>query len=253
MIKQEFESITAELDSMRKQRDDYESKGAPQWHIHHERMLIVHVLVASQVNELNIIRRSLYDLEAQHGKVRQQYEEELNRLRSELAALPPKNNLTQPPLPNPPPSGLYVTQPPPPMAPAESLPVFAPQSSTGTFHSRERELNREKLRDRPMTVDRDARELEHKENSKERDFERDLDRSADYRDAKRMKTERIKNDRPGECRIMVQRLSTSPDTCLGRRPLQPLNSSKLHSQTTPCPATIPSSWRMLVPGTANDG
>src|SRR6267154_4461138 len=42
--------------------------------------------VASQVNELNIIRQSLYDLEAQHGKIRQQYEEEISRLRAELMA-----------------------------------------------------------------------------------------------------------------------------------------------------------------------
>src|SRR5580704_4505563 len=42
------------------------------------------VSVSSQVNELNIIRQSLYDLETQHSKVRQSYEEELNRLRSEL-------------------------------------------------------------------------------------------------------------------------------------------------------------------------
>jgi hypothetical protein len=43
--------------------------------------------VAGQANELNIIRQSLYDLESQHGRVRQQYEDELNRLRAELAAV----------------------------------------------------------------------------------------------------------------------------------------------------------------------
>lgn len=43
--------------------------------------------MASQVNEVNIIRRSLYDLESQHGKVRQHYEEELRRLRAEVASL----------------------------------------------------------------------------------------------------------------------------------------------------------------------
>lgn len=40
--------------------------------------------VTSQVNELNIIRQSLYDLEAQHGKIRQQYEDELTRLRAQI-------------------------------------------------------------------------------------------------------------------------------------------------------------------------
>ena len=38
------------------------------------------VLVASQINELNIIRQSLYDLESQHGKIRQHQEEEIARL-----------------------------------------------------------------------------------------------------------------------------------------------------------------------------
>lgn len=37
------------------------------------------------MNELNIIKQTLYELESQHSKVRQQYEEEVNRLRNELA------------------------------------------------------------------------------------------------------------------------------------------------------------------------
>ena len=35
------------------------------------------------MNELNIIRQSLYDLEAQHNKIRQHYEEEITRARAE--------------------------------------------------------------------------------------------------------------------------------------------------------------------------
>ena len=42
--------------------------------------------VASQVNELNIIRQSLYDLETQHGKIRQHYEEEIARARAAAVA-----------------------------------------------------------------------------------------------------------------------------------------------------------------------
>ncbi|KAG5352184.1 hypothetical protein C0989_003329 [Termitomyces sp. Mn162] len=43
--------------------------------------------VAHQVGEVSSIRRSLYDLEVQQAKVRQHYEDELRRLRLELAAL----------------------------------------------------------------------------------------------------------------------------------------------------------------------
>lgn len=67
-IRQEFEVLTSDMGLLRNQRDEYESK------------------VTSQINELNIIRQSLYELESQHGKIRQQYEEELSRLRAELHA-----------------------------------------------------------------------------------------------------------------------------------------------------------------------
>ena len=40
-------------------------------------------IVAAQVNELNIIRQSLYDLETQHGKIRSHYEDELQRVRAD--------------------------------------------------------------------------------------------------------------------------------------------------------------------------
>jgi len=42
--------------------------------------------VSSQVNELNIIRQSLYDLETQHEKIRRLYEEEVARARAESRA-----------------------------------------------------------------------------------------------------------------------------------------------------------------------
>jgi len=42
--------------------------------------------VSSQVNELNIIRQSLYDLETQHEKIRRHYEEEVARARAESRA-----------------------------------------------------------------------------------------------------------------------------------------------------------------------
>lgn len=39
--------------------------------------------MTSQANELNIIRQSLYDLEAQHNKIRLHYEEDISRMRAE--------------------------------------------------------------------------------------------------------------------------------------------------------------------------
>ena len=51
-----------------------------------KRPFFVLLAVASQVNELNIIRQSLYDLETQHGKIQQHYEEEITRARAESRA-----------------------------------------------------------------------------------------------------------------------------------------------------------------------
>ncbi|KAJ7634463.1 chromatin associated protein [Roridomyces roridus] len=82
-IKQEYELLTTELLQARTLRDEYEGK------------------VTSQINELNIIRQSLYELEAQHGKVRHQYEEEINHLRAENHALRQSQPHPAPPQPLP--------------------------------------------------------------------------------------------------------------------------------------------------------
>ena len=47
--------------------------------------IVFQFAVSAQVNELNIIKQTLYELESQHSKVRQQYEDEVNRLRADLA------------------------------------------------------------------------------------------------------------------------------------------------------------------------
>ncbi|KAJ7019869.1 chromatin associated protein [Mycena alexandri] len=67
-IKQEFEVLAGELNISRDQRERYEST------------------IASQADELEKIRQALHNLEAQHTKVRQQYEYELRMLRSEAHA-----------------------------------------------------------------------------------------------------------------------------------------------------------------------
>ncbi|KAJ7741190.1 chromatin associated protein [Mycena maculata] len=64
-VKQEFEVLASELTISRDQRERYEST------------------IAAQADELEKIRQALHDLEAQHNKVRQQYEYEVRMLRSE--------------------------------------------------------------------------------------------------------------------------------------------------------------------------
>jgi len=44
------------------------------------------------MTELTSVRRSLFDLEAQHGRVRQQFEEEVTRVRAELDAIRQQSN-----------------------------------------------------------------------------------------------------------------------------------------------------------------
>ncbi|KAK2464519.1 hypothetical protein APHAL10511_003498 [Amanita phalloides] len=71
IIRQEMETTSIELEKLRAQRDDYEKK------------------VNAQLHELSLLRRSFFDLENQHIKLRQQYEDEVNRLKSEMSRFRP--------------------------------------------------------------------------------------------------------------------------------------------------------------------
>ena len=148
--------------------------------------------MSSQVNELNIIRQSLYELENQHTKVQNKYEEDLGRMRSELLAL--RQSLSSAPGPPPPPhpmvgpgssSSLPLSGPPPPNS--------SHSSYAGDPFYRERDI-----RDR---IDRDGRmgdrDRDRERDLRDRDRDRDRDRLLDQRDAKRLKTDRLKSDRPG--------------------------------------------------------
>ena len=155
-----------------------------------------HVLfpVTSQINELNIIRQSLYELESQHGKIRQQYEEELARLRAELHAtrqgIPPGG----PPHPTVGP-GIAPSGPP---APPSSVPGVQPPTGPGSYsdpyYPRDRDRDRERDKDRERDRDRELRDRER--DPRDRDRERPPIEGS--RDPKRIKTERIKGDRPGK-------------------------------------------------------
>jgi general transcriptional corepressor TUP1 len=171
--------------------------------------------VSGQVNELNIIRQSLYDLEAQHGKVRQHYEEEISRLRSELAARPTAgiSHATVGPGSTGPP-GISGQ---PSVAPG----ILGPPSFNDPYYARDREprdrdrddRDRDRqARDRDRGPDRDSRvDRERGVGERER-VERERDRPIDQRDTKRLKTERIKTDRPGKIIfiIVISQLLTSP-------------------------------------------
>ncbi|KAJ7196468.1 WD40-repeat-containing domain protein [Mycena pura] len=134
IIKAEFELLSAEVAVARRERDECETA------------------LTVQVNELNLIRQSLYELETQHGKLRHQYEEDLARLRAELhgvrqAMVPPAH------------------RPPPVPMPDQRAP--------------ERDRDRDRERDR----------LLERERIPDRDRERMQDRERD-RDPKRLKAER---------------------------------------------------------------
>jgi general transcriptional corepressor TUP1 len=164
-IRSEFDVLASEVTVVRNQRDDFESK------------------VGSQVNELNIIRQSLYELEAQHGKVRQQYEEELVRLRSEVHALRQGTGV--------PPSGGHggaIVGPgsgPPSSISGGGVPPFNdPYFSRGDRGDRDRETRE---RERNERIERDQRERDPVR-------DRDRDRAVDTRDPKRLKLKSEKSD-----------------------------------------------------------
>lgn len=73
-LKNEFESLTHDLNMYKMQRDDYERK------------------LQAQLGELNTIQQTLYELERNHAKVKQQYEDEIVRLRRQLDMNPSAGN-----------------------------------------------------------------------------------------------------------------------------------------------------------------
>lgn len=110
-------------------------------------------LVNAQVNELNHIRQSLYELEAAHKAVRLRYEDEFARLTQELA-----NRPAAPPAGAPTPAAAYPSE-----------------------YERERE-EREREREHNRERDRIAREREREIRDRERELQREKDRDMRERD-----------------------------------------------------------------------
>lgn len=65
-LKNEFDSMTHDLNLFKMQRDEYDRK------------------LQAQLGELNTIQQTLYELERNHAKIKQQYEDEILRLRRQL-------------------------------------------------------------------------------------------------------------------------------------------------------------------------
>lgn len=223
--------------------------------------------MASQVNELNIIRQSLYDLESQHGKIRQHYEEEIARVRANTEVAAARSGLPtgiaslgasgsgnsgaggQVVGPGGPPSaGGAGSGGPLGIGGANQIAMPSGSGYGDPYYLREREREREQrerererermgdrererdrggdprerererdrererelrererererergdprdLRDRNL-IEREQRDLRERD-LRERERERERERLSDQRDPKRLKSERIKTDRP---------------------------------------------------------
>lgn len=156
-IRQEFEALSQDANLARSQRDDLENN------------------ISGQVNELNIIRQSLYELETSHAKMRQDYDAELARLRQENMLL--RQGAASGPPPTHPPAGLGLQSgkatpaerplPPPGQQPLPQPPPGGP--AFDPYFNRDRERERERDRER----DREAKRIKQ-ERRAERDRERPI-------------------------------------------------------------------------------
>eukprot|EP01121_Diplochlamys_sp_Union-15-3_P010343 TRINITY_DN2896_c0_g1_i2.p1 TRINITY_DN2896_c0_g1~~TRINITY_DN2896_c0_g1_i2.p1 ORF type:complete len:557 (+),score=115.02 TRINITY_DN2896_c0_g1_i2:92-1762(+) len=79
--KQEFEQLAQELTLCKRQRDEFELK------------------ITAQVQESQQIQQQIYEMDRTHKKIKQQYEEEIMRLRRQLEALGVSDNRGPPTLP----------------------------------------------------------------------------------------------------------------------------------------------------------
>ncbi|KAJ2936489.1 hypothetical protein H1R20_g603, partial [Candolleomyces eurysporus] len=118
VIRGEYEHLAGELGYVKGQKDEFEAKAH------------------SQMNELDVIRQSLYDLETQHGRLREQFEQELARLRAELRVARQQQASSS-------------ANPPPPA----NQPGAGGASGGGAAGGKDRERERERDRDRERIPD----------------------------------------------------------------------------------------------------
>ncbi|KAF8518386.1 WD40-repeat-containing domain protein [Hysterangium stoloniferum] len=169
-VRREFELVAQDINLLRNQRDEYDGK------------------IANQVNELNQIRGHIYQLEERHKQLKQNYEDEISRLRRELDATRQGLAVQGPycpllPTPTSPPQAA-----PPPLnpPPGYAYPDYAMRGDRE--RDRDRMIDRDRMeRDRLMErererVDRERDGVGREGKRKERgDRDRDRDRKpADY-------------------------------------------------------------------------
>jgi len=154
-IKHWHDALQSELNAMRAQRDEYESK------------------VDSQVAEMNSMRRSLFELEGKHSRVCMQYEDEIKRLHSELMVARGQHPSSGIPGRSPRGPGIGDALPFSP-SPAAEPQYYAPPSRPSTRNHR------------PVERERDTSSADREFRGKARD-DSDRDREFDQRDPKRHK------------------------------------------------------------------
>ena len=132
----------------------------------------------NQLGEVTTIRRSLYDLETQQGKVRQHYEDEISRLRAEIATL--HQNMADPHTISPP--GIPGLSPP---RSSNGHPLSGSTTMLDPF-LRERERDRGRTKERGHSPDGERDQERHREFDR-----REVDRVLDQRNPKRRKSESI--------------------------------------------------------------
>ncbi|KAG7561989.1 hypothetical protein FFLO_02544 [Filobasidium floriforme] len=134
-VRSEYEAMQTDCMVLKGQRDEYENK------------------INQQIQEIALIRQGLYELEAQHAKIRGEYDAEINRLRRELdhVRAGPAGNGAPPPVPASATSASGVG----------TLPSFLPAPPGGPLPpnpaDRERELERERQRERDREREREHR------------------------------------------------------------------------------------------------
>ncbi|KIJ38894.1 hypothetical protein M422DRAFT_60773 [Sphaerobolus stellatus SS14] len=148
-LRREFEIVTQDINVLRSQRDDFDSK------------------ISGQVNELSMIKNHIYQLEERHKIVKQSYDEELSRLRRELEAA--RQGIAVPPGVYRPLSGRMPSESGPrdpgsaDAGPRTAIPVSAPGNPPPGYpypDYRDRDRGRERERDIDRERERDPRERE---------------------------------------------------------------------------------------------
>lgn len=165
VIKQEYLTLHAELIKARSERDELELKRAySPSHLHTNPRHLTSRSVESQASEMGSMRRSIFDLEAQHERAHHYYEDEIKRIRSELLAAHQSGTA---PIP------LGIPGRSPRQLGALSVPLPNTPSMT------EAQSNSQLLRHRALVPERELR-----------DRARDGDLDLDHHDVKRQKTRR---------------------------------------------------------------